>query len=185
MTCGDWTRQGRICQQLFCLLLFSPPPPSALPYKQTITVNNVISCLSSKANMSDSDTALLPWESVNDAFFGSHYDSTAPQITSLLSACSYPVPQQIRQQQRRQQDVQLPLLGGIIPENQLLLYNNDTQPTQPPVKSLKRTRNEVEKSGSSALTKRGRPRKVAQDTADEDPEEVRETQLVCTLPSRN
>ncbi|OJI86028.1 hypothetical protein ASPTUDRAFT_27128 [Aspergillus tubingensis CBS 134.48] len=127
--------------------------------------------------MSDSDTALLPWESVNDAFFGSHYDSTAPQITSLLSACSYPVPQQIRQQQRRQQDVQLPLLGGIIPENQLLLYNNDTQPTQPPVKSLKRTRNEVEKSGSSALTKRGRPRKVAQDTADEDPEERRRRQI--------
>ncbi|GLA61828.1 phosphoserine transaminase [Aspergillus tubingensis] len=127
--------------------------------------------------MSDSDTALLPWESVNDAFFGSHYDSTAPQITSLLSACSYPVPQQIRQPQRRQQDVQLPLLGGIIPENQSLLYNNDTQPTQPPVKSLKRTRNEVEKSGSSALTKRGRPRKVAQDTADEDPEERRRRQI--------
>ncbi|GKZ34973.1 hypothetical protein AbraIFM66950_005412 [Aspergillus brasiliensis] len=126
--------------------------------------------------MNDSDTALLPWESVNDEFFGSHYDSTAPQITSLLSACSYPVPQQIRQPQRRQ-DVHLPLLGGIVPENQLLLYNNDTQPTQPAVKSLKRTRSNADKSGLSALTKRGRPRKVAESTADEDPEERRRRQI--------
>ncbi|GKZ47504.1 hypothetical protein AbraIFM66951_010871 [Aspergillus brasiliensis] len=126
--------------------------------------------------MNDSDTALLPWESVNDEFFGSHYDSTAPQITSLLSACSYPVPQQIRQPQRRQ-DVHLPLLGGIVPENQLLLYNNDTQPTQPAVKPLKGTRSNADKSGSSALTKRGRPRKVAESTADEDPEERRRRQI--------
>ncbi|KAI2923114.1 hypothetical protein CBS63078_2662 [Aspergillus niger] len=124
-------------------------------------------------NMSDSDTALLPWETVNDEFFGSQCDSTAPQITSLLSACSYPVPQQIR----RQRNAQFPLLGGIIPENQLLLYNNDTQPAEPAVKSLKRTRSDVDKRGSTSLTKRGRPRKVVDDTADEDPEERRRRQI--------
>ncbi|PYI07713.1 AT DNA binding protein [Aspergillus sclerotiicarbonarius CBS 121057] len=129
--------------------------------------------------MTDSDTALVPWENINEQFFGSQrmlLESTStPQITSLLSACSYPVPQQIRQSQRGPGYIHAPLLG-IVPENSLHYDNNDMQATQPAAKPPKRPRGDVNRSGSS-LNKRGRPRKVVEGAVDEDPEERRRRQI--------
>ncbi|OOF99365.1 hypothetical protein ASPCADRAFT_203132 [Aspergillus carbonarius ITEM 5010] len=129
--------------------------------------------------MTDSDTALVPWESINEQLFGTQHvrlDSSAtPQITSLLSACSYPVPQQIRQPQRDPGYIQTPLLG-YVPEAALYNEAPDMQATQPATKPPKRPRGDVNRSRSS-LNKRGRPRKVVEDAVDEDPEERRRRQI--------
>ncbi|RAK96775.1 bZIP transcription factor [Aspergillus ibericus CBS 121593] len=134
---------------------------------------------SSKGNMADSETALVPWENINEQLFGSQLvrlESTAtPQITSLLSACSYPVPQQIRQSQRVSGYTHAPLLG-YVPESQLHYDNHDLQASQPAAKSSKRPRGDVNPPGPS-LNKRGRPRKVVEGGVDEDPEERRRRQI--------
>lgn len=151
-------------------------PPTALRFASAISPNGAMSFSSSRGNMTDSDTALVPWESINEQLFGTQHvrlDSSAtPQITSLLSACSYPVPQQIRQPQRDPGYIQTPLLG-YVPEAALYNEAPDMQATQPATKPPKRPRGDVNRSRSS-LNKRGRPRKVVEDAVDEDPEEVRE-----------
>ncbi|PYH91825.1 hypothetical protein BO71DRAFT_331387 [Aspergillus ellipticus CBS 707.79] len=134
----------------------------------------------------DPDTALVPWESINEHFFGSQYtpsDSATPQITSLLSACSYPMPQQLRQPQGKPRHSQPQLLGGLVVNNppyengRNMQASQPPQPQQPATKLPKRPRSDVPPPAGSSANKRGRPRKIVEGPMAEDPEERRRRQI--------
>ncbi|PYH49125.1 bZIP transcription factor [Aspergillus saccharolyticus JOP 1030-1] len=135
----------------------------------------------------ETDATLVPWETIHDQFFGSSHPSSdsmaSPQITSLLSACSYPVPEAA--ESLPEDSAQPMLFGGITSD-----YNTEIDSTSSTMDSLqtnaeqvvaerpKRPRAEAEKSASGTTTaKRGRPRKVLDESLAEDPEERRRRQI--------
>ncbi|RAH72542.1 uncharacterized protein BO66DRAFT_317170 [Aspergillus aculeatinus CBS 121060] len=136
----------------------------------------------------ETDATLVPWETIHDQFFGSTHpasDSMAsPQITSLLSACSYPVPESA--ESLPGDSTQPILFGGITSDHVFEIDSTsstiDSQQTHADhvvAEHPKRQRAEVEKpaSGASTTAKRGRPRKVLDESLAEDPEERRRRQI--------
>ncbi|RAL13884.1 bZIP transcription factor [Aspergillus homomorphus CBS 101889] len=135
----------------------------------------------------ETDATLVPWETIHDRFFGSSHPSSesmaSPQITSLLSACSYPVPESA---DSSHEDYAHPaLFGGITSDNvpeldsaSSTMDSHQTHGDQVVAERLKRPRIEAEKptSGTTAA-KRGRPRKVLDESLAEDPEERRRRQI--------
>ncbi|KAE8356399.1 hypothetical protein BDV28DRAFT_110575 [Aspergillus coremiiformis] len=141
----------------------------------------------------DPDAPLLPWDEIyqkvmlSPRFRPSLVDSSfaTAQLTSLLSASSYPIPEPFYPQGQFQPEPysQFPVSGGFLLPNPSTngesilngdqwIQSNDTQNAQ---KTTKRHPNES--NGTSTSKKRGRPRKTMDGRMDEDPEERRRMQI--------
>ncbi|KAH8433388.1 bZIP transcription factor [Aspergillus melleus] len=151
---------------------------------------------------SDSDGPLLPWDEVYQKLLLSprHRPSfvdgplVTSNLTSLLSASSYPVPESFYAQGQRVPDpyAQVPLYGNYQLDNQARqtpvpreipaprrILSDPTPPPEPnelPKKKPKRQRTETTTTEASAR-KRGRPRKNMEGQLGEDPEERRRMQI--------
>ncbi|KAE8386104.1 hypothetical protein BDV23DRAFT_187577 [Aspergillus alliaceus] len=145
----------------------------------------------------DPDAPLLPWDEVyqkvllSPRYRPSLVDSSfaTSQLTSLLSASSYPIPEPFYPQGQFQPDgyssLAVPngiLLPGPSKDGERIMnmhrqaQSNDTQAqTENAQKTTKRQSNDS--TGKTTLKKRGRPRKSMDSRMGEDPEERRRMQI--------
>ncbi|RLM01915.1 hypothetical protein CFD26_108023 [Aspergillus turcosus] len=129
--------------------------------------------------MSDQEFPLLSWEEVHqNLVLSSRSRPAVPDligahnITSLLSASSYLLPERSISPQTTTPHPPTQLYGGLILEDP---PSGDQQPEPPKRKSSKRTRTDIDPTDGSLSRKRGRPRKSAGEG--EDPHERRRMQI--------